>query len=355
MSAFDKIVIVTQKTALEELQERFNTREQARFYLEHMGASFESYEAAHDVYVSSLEWLKRSLPDGCRHQLIERGFLPNFLFGDRDLVVALGRDGLVVNTAKYLSSQPLLGFNPDPQRIDGVLVPFEVRQAATVLTQTLSGSYALQEVTMAKASLNDGQTLYAVNDLFIGQRTHLSARYRLRFQQQEEDQSSSGIIVSTGAGSTGWFRSILTGAAGIVEAFSQTHNLQDVREQYRFDWEADRIYFAVREPFISKTSGAGLVFGQVTGSETLAVTSQMPRGGVIFSDGIESDYLEFNSGSIAEIGIAEKKVHLVSPQGTRPKSPEPHSSGRGRAASSPPATGLGAHLKKRRSGRRRSG
>lgn len=311
MAAFDKIVIVTQKTALEELLERFNTREQARFYLEHMGASFESYEAAHDVYGNSLEWLKQSLPRGSRQQFIERGFLPNFLFGERDLVVALGRDGLVVNTAKYLSTQPLLGFNPDPLRIDGVLVQFPVGQAPVVLARTLSGNYTLKEVTMAKASLNDGQSLYAVNDLFIGQRTHLSARYRLRFQDMEEDQSSSGIIVSTGAGSTGWFRSILTGAAGIVEAFSPQHSVQEVREQYRFDWEADRIYFTVREPFISKTSVAGLVFGQVAGDETLAVTSQMPRNGVIFSDGIETDYLEFNSGSIAEIRVAEKKVHLV--------------------------------------------
>ena len=39
-SAFHKIVVVTRKTALEELVERFNTREQAHFYLEHMGASF---------------------------------------------------------------------------------------------------------------------------------------------------------------------------------------------------------------------------------------------------------------------------------------------------------------------------
>lgn len=314
MAAFDKIVVVTQKTALEELLERFNTREQARFYLEHMGASFESYDAAHAAYAASLESLQQALPRGSRQQFIDRSFLPNFLFGERDLVVTLGRDGLVVNTAKYLAAQPLLGFNPDPLRIDGVLVQFAVGEAPTVLARTLSGRYDVRDVTMAKASLNDGQSLYAVNDLFIGQRTHLSARYRLRFQDVEEDQSSSGIIVSTGAGSTGWFRSILTGAASVVEAFSPQQELQNVREQYRFDWGADRLYFAVREPFISKTSGARLVFGRVEGAEALAVTSQMPRNGVIFSDGIETDFLDFNSGSIATVGIAEKKVHLVAPQ-----------------------------------------
>jgi NAD kinase len=311
VAAFDKIVVITQKTALEELLERFNTRDQARFYLEHMGASFESYQSAHDAYVSAVDMLQKALPRGIRQQFIERSFLPNFLFGTGDLVVTLGRDGLVVNTAKYLSSQPLLGFNPDPQRIDGVLLPFPVHLAAEVLADALKGDYELKKITMAKASLNDGQSLYAVNDLFIGQRTHLSARYRLRFQEQEEDQSSSGIIVSTGAGSTGWFRSILTGAAGVAEAFTGNPAIRALGEKYRFDWEANYVCFSVREPFVSKLSGAQMVFGRVAAGDGLGVTSQMPRNGVIFSDGIEADFLEFNSGSIARIGVAEKKVHLI--------------------------------------------
>lgn len=313
MAAFDQIVVVTQKTALEELVERFNTREQARFYLEHMGASFEDYQSAHDAYRAALAGLKDALPAGVRHQFVERSFLPNFLFGGRDLVVTLGRDGLVVNTAKYLAGQPLVAVNPDPRRIDGVLLPFAVPEAAAVLRRTLGGDCMTRRVTMAKAALNDGQTLYAVNDLFIGQRTHLSARYRLRFRDTEENQSSSGIIVSTGAGSTGWFRSILTGAAGVVDGFGRKKVAKPVRDQYRFGWDADYLYFSVREPFVSKVSGAELVFGKIESKDQLVVTSQMPQNGVIFSDGIEADYLEFNSGRIARVVVAEKKVLLIVP------------------------------------------
>jgi len=311
MPAFDKIVVVTQKTALEELVERFNTREQARFYLEHMGTPFASYQSSHDAYIAALVELKRSMPAGVRSQFIERSFLPNFLFGERDLVVALGRDGLVVNTAKYLSGQPLVAFNPDPQRNDGVLLPFQVPQANAILAQTLEGNPTLRQVTMAKASLNDGQVLYAVNDLFIGQRTHTSARYRLQHGKHSEDQSSSGIIVSTGAGSTGWYRSILTGAASVVESLQPRQGAYQVRDQYRFDWEANYLQYSVREPFISRVSQARLAFGRIDTGEELILTSQMPQNGVIFSDGIESDYLEFNSGRIAKIGVAEKKVNLV--------------------------------------------
>lgn len=311
MADMDKIVVVTRKTALEELIERYNTRDQARFYLEHMGASFDSYQSAHDAYAHSLDVLKSSLPRGVRSQFIDRSFLPNFLFGEHDLVVTLGPDGLVVNTAKYLSEQPLVALNPDPERIDGILLPITMDRAPQILEQSVRGRYGCMEITMARVDLNNGQRLYALNDLFIGQRTHLSARYRLRLGDRAEDQSSSGIIVSTGAGSTGWFRSILTGAAGVVEAFAATDDVRATRDKYRFDWDADYLYFSVREPFVSRVSSAELVFGKIDQDERLEVVSQMPQNGVIFSDGIEDDYLPFTSGSIAQIGLAEKKLHLV--------------------------------------------
>lgn len=168
---------------------------------------------------------------------------------------------------------------------------------------------------MAKAELNDAQALYAVNDLFIGQRSHVSARYRLRFRGRTEDQSSSGIIVSTGAGSTGWFRSIITGAAGVMAAFAGARDVGRTRERYRFDWEADYLYFSVREPFISRTSSADLAFGRIEVGEELEIVSQMPQNGVIFSDGIEADYLDFNSGAVGRVGLAEKQVHLIMPSG----------------------------------------
>ena len=167
---------------------------------------------------------------------------------------------------------------------------------------------------MARAELNDGQSLLAVNDLFIGQKTHASARYRIRFGGREEDQSSSGIIVSTGAGSTGWHRSILTGAAGIVGAYVEAQRAVELRDRYRFDWEAPDLVFHVREPFISKTSGAELVLGRIGPDEPLDVVSHMPQNGVIFSDGVEEDRLDFNSGAIARIGLAERTLRNGRPE-----------------------------------------
>jgi hypothetical protein len=71
------------------------------------------------------------------------------------------------------------------------------------------------------------------------------------------------------------------------------------------------LYFSVREPFTSKMSQATLVFGKIGASQKLVLHSHMPENGVIFSDGIEADYLNFNSGAIAAIGLASRKAHLV--------------------------------------------
>ena len=78
-----------------------------------------------------------------------------------------------------------------------------------------------------------------------------------------------------------------------------------------FDWDADFLRFTVREPFPTRTTAANLVFGRVTSGQFLVLVSQMAENGVIFSDGIEKDFLEFNSGTRAVIGIAEKKGCLV--------------------------------------------
>lgn len=326
MSEFDKIIVVVRKTALQEVVEELHDRRHALFLMEsaasfdlaaapvlrqHARAAFQQIEQSHETYEQALDAIREAVPPGVRMQVIDRSFLPTFTFGEHELVVTLGPDGLVVNTAKYLSTQPILAFNPDPRSIDGVLLPFPWEQARHALARAVRGKFSVKHISMAQATLNDGQTLHAVNDLFLGQRTHVSARYELRLGRKRENQSSSGIIVSTGAGSSGWFRSVLTGAAGVMESFVREKRVREARDRFQFDWESEHLYFSVREPFVSKTSSAELVFGRLDRGQQLEVTSRMALGGVIFSDGIESDFLNFNNGAIARIGLAERKVKLI--------------------------------------------
>lgn len=212
-----RIVLVTRKTRLEELIVRFNTIEQARFYVEHLGADFSDYETEHRVYLDAVRTAEGILSRFGRVQRLDRGFLSNYLFAPDALVVVLGQDGLVANTLKYLKgAQPVIGVNPDPARWDGVLLPFEVNDLAGITPEAIARKRPLNRVTMALATLSDGQELHAVNDLFIGPRSHVSARYQIQQGDRSETHSSSGLIVSTGLGSTGWCQSLLAGAAGIL-------------------------------------------------------------------------------------------------------------------------------------------
>ncbi len=305
----NKIVLIVRRTRLDDLVARFNTEDQARFYVEHLGADFSDYQVEDGTYKHAIGEAQRILSRHGRLQVVPRTFVPNFLFGPRDTVVALGQDGLVANVLKYLDGQLLLGVNPDPGRWEGVLLPFRVADLDHVMPEVFGEKRAVRAVTMAEAKLNTGQVLLGVNDLFIGPRSHTSARYTIRTGDRCESHSSSGIIVSTGLGSTGWFRSILAGATGIASALSG-HPIR-IDEKKAFAWNADYLYFSVREPWPSKTSSADITFGRVTPSTPLVLVSQMPEDGVIFSDGIESDFLQFNSGTEATIRLAGKKGHLV--------------------------------------------
>jgi len=299
---FEKIMLVTRKTRLAGLVERFNSRGQAKFYIEHSGGDFSDYQKEDDAYRSSLDLLRRSLDVGLKLHALDRELVPTCLFAPTDLVVTVGQDGLVANAAKYVGEQPIVAVNPDPDRFDGVLLPFRPEQARPAVERVLEGKAATRKVTLAEAALGDGQRLLAFNDLFIGARTHVSARYRITFMGRTEPHSSSGVLVSTGAGSTGWLSSVFNMAEGLAQG--------GVR-RIAMDWEDPRLVFVVREPYASRHSRAGLVTGILEPGRELVLESLMPSGGVIFSDGVEADTLSFDSGARAVIRAAARKATLV--------------------------------------------
>ena len=215
----NKVVLIKRRTRYEELKRRYNTVEQARFYIEHLGADFSDYEREDKTYNAALENIRNLIRPCARLQEIDREYLPNMIFGKDDIVIAVGQDGLVANAMKYLDGQPLIGVNPDSARWDGVLLPFEIGEIGKVLPKVINGTFDTKNVTMGKVETKDGQVLYAVNDFFIGVSNHTSARYNINYRNRVENQSSSGIIISTGFGMTGWHKSIMAEFVGIAKAF----------------------------------------------------------------------------------------------------------------------------------------
>lgn len=299
-----RLILVYRKTRLQELIERFNSWEQAKFYLKNTGSDIEDYQEEHRQFEGALSEVLHVLHDVAPLQRLERELLPTYRFGAEDIVVTLGQDGLVANTLKYLNGQPLIAVNPDPKRYDGRLLPFKVGDLSNIVGEVMAAGRPEKRITFAQARTSDGQTLLGVNDIFVGPKTHYSARYSLEWRERRIEQSSSGIIISTGLGSTGWFKSIVAGA--LATTAGDTHPLKD-----GFAWDADYLYYQVREPFASQQTSAELSMDRIDSGKTLLLHSQMPTGGVVFSDGMEADFLAFNSGCTVSIGVAPVSGRLV--------------------------------------------
>jgi NAD kinase len=301
----DYAIIVKNKTRLESLIERFNTKAQAKFYIERLGGNFEDYVSEHETFYHSLNLVQSQLTRIIKHKLVERTFMPSYIFSEKNIIVVIGQDGLVANTAKYSKGIPIIAINPDKKRYDGVLLPFDTSDFVVGVEKVIRNDYRSKTMRFAEAKLNDGQRLLAFNDLFIGASTHISARYKIYYNKSKEEQSSSGLIISTAAGSTGWLSSVFNMAYGVTGMFEK--NLKPKRPTVK----DNELVFAVREPFQSITTQIGITAGLIRNQNTLKIESLMPTSGVIFSDGIETDYLKFNSGSIASIGIAKETARIV--------------------------------------------
>jgi NAD kinase len=291
-----RVVVVTRASELELLLARHGTREQARFFLERRGQAIAEVERRHARREAALASISRAIPVSWRRVRIGRGDLARFVFEPEDLVVAVGQDGLVANAAKYLAGQLVLGVNPDPERYDGVLVRHRPDDAPRLLRAMAAGRADVEERTLARATLDDGQRLLALNEVFLGHRSHQSARYRLRLSGREERQSSSGVIVTTGTGATGWARSVNG----------------ERRRPLDLPRPGDRaLAFFVREPFPSVATGTSLDGAVLDGGEGLEVVSEMEDGGVLFADGIEDDRLDFPFGVGARFDGAPERLRLA--------------------------------------------
>jgi hypothetical protein len=289
-----RCVLVERPTEFRDLLARHGTREQARFFLAQRGGALDEVEERHLRYEEVRAGVIGAIPPAWRTTSVQRDDLDRFLFAADDIVVVLGQDGLVANVAKYLDGQPVIGLNPVPERFPGVLVNQRPEAMADLCADVFAGRAGVQERTMVRAALDDGQELRALNEVFLGHRTHQSARYELTVGDVREHQSSSGLIVATGTGATGWAASI---------------NRQNRRRVELPGPTAAELAWFVREAWESPATGATLTAGLLAPGSVLTVTGE--REGVVFGDGIEDDRLSVDWGQRVTIGAADQRLRLV--------------------------------------------
>lgn len=296
MAKANRMVLVTRATDYELLLARHATRGQAAFFLKNRGHCIDEVAAQHEHFSAALAMVLHAVPEKWRRVRVDRGDLDRFVFEPEDIVVALGQDGLVANLAKYLDGQIVLGLNPQPERNPGVLVPHDPARTGELLALAAAKRCPIQARTMVEAVLDDGQTLRGLNEVFVGHASHQSARYVVDYNGATERQSSSGMIVTTGTGATGWARSVHQAAKSALVLPAPADS---------------KLAYFVREPWPSLATGTRITEGLVDACLVLRVTSEMDEHGVIFGDGIESDRLLFGYGQRVEIRCAKQTLNLL--------------------------------------------
>jgi len=290
-----RAVLVHRASEFDELVARHGTRGQAEFLLASRGRAIDEIEHRHLALARAVETVTAAIPAEWRRAAVERRDLARFVFGPEDVVIVVGQDGLVANVAKYLDGQPVVGVDPDPGRNPGVLVPHRARDARDVIRAVHAGA-RVESRTMVEARSDDGQTLRALNEVFVGHASHQSARYAITAPGcGSERQSSSGVLVGTGTGATGWLRSVSRGT--------------ELEGRLPTAVDPALAWFA-REPWPSAATGATLAHGLVDAGSSVRLDVESDRL-VCFGDGMESDAIELGWGQSVTIARAAATLELV--------------------------------------------
>jgi hypothetical protein len=290
-----RVVVVHRQTEFDELVARHGTSGQAAFFLSTRGRSLEEVKRRHEATLQSLGAVAAAIPSDWRRGRVERSDLSRFTFDAGDVVVVVGQDGLVANVAKYLDGQVVVGIDPEPGRNAGVLVRHEPARAADLLRRAVRADPSCDRLTMVTASADDGQTLTALNEVFVGHPSHQSARYALVTSSGIEHQSSSGVLVGTGTGATGWL-------ASVARERAAAPGMPDPDDA--------ALCWFVREAWPSRATGTSMTGGRLEAGERLALVSETD-GLVVFGDGIESDALTLRWGQRVEISVADRALRLI--------------------------------------------
>jgi NAD kinase len=265
-----KILVVQKKSKFEQDLEKYGSLEEYKRICDLQNHLFEKIHQSHLRQEESRRFLRSNVFP--RAEYVFRDQLKEISIPDFDLVVSLGGDNHFTYVAHETRPKLILGCNSDPETSVGALLGFSVESLQRALVSG-KGNFGLEEWSLIATTLyyptgEVVETVPTVSEISIRNNSpDLISRYLVCFDGLKEEQKSSGLLVYTGAGSTGWVASCFpkkTGPFPKDQGYFQVY----AREPRRKDktWEHFRLIdFRVEDEFevISEMNG-GIAIDSLT-------------------------------------------------------------------------------------------
>lgn len=201
-----------------------------------------------------------------------------------DLVIVLSGDNIFCKISHHVNNTPILGINSDPERSTGHLTSWAINNNSDVhnlINMLNSDNYKIKNWTRLEATIDGNKITPATNEYFFGERvSNKMSRHILVHNGREQEQKCSGILITTGSGSSGWYNSVPNNK-GI------------------FDPTLKLGAFIVREPYMPTDDG--IYVGDIGPGDELILYSLNDDEGLVSVDSWEE--FPFTRGSEGRISI----------------------------------------------------
>jgi hypothetical protein len=253
----NEILIVPKRTKLTLDMHRLGFPEETlKVFYEKEGLHAERIIASHKRQKAALDKLKSLLP-GAR--VIWREEISKDIINKASLVIAFGGDNHFQYVSHFVEDTPILGINSDPQRSEGALTSLNIEEFEKILPLILNDELKLEEWTRLEAYIDGKRVLeQSIAEIFIGEKKRFQmSRHVLNINDNSEEQKGSGLLVTTGSGSTGWYNS----ASRYM--FPEGNHFKRTEKEARF---------ILAEPYRGKLTNPKIPHGTITGNQKIELT-----------------------------------------------------------------------------------
>ncbi len=290
-------LIILKKTKFELDEERYPDRE---FYAKITSLQNNCYERIYRSHLRQLE-SRKILQEIFGHEnCVFRDEFDRKNPSDYEYLIALGGDNHFTYVAHYAKGTKVIGCNSDVKTSRGVLLGFSPEMLRNAVENNFQDTEIMEwSMIYGRLDYPEGtfmETVGCVNEISIRNMSpDLTSRYLIRYKDSQEEQKSSGLLLYTGAGSTGWYSSCL-GLSG--------------NDQQKFPKDAP--YFGVFARELSHRARLNFKLNDFIANGSITVISEMNGG--ISIDSLPERIYHFPPGTIGTFQLSSHKLKTVVPK-----------------------------------------